>query len=219
MFFVPEPVRVDPGGVHVYTVTQIDQHGFPYNWGVYDYYVITTFDEMAPLGSDFPFEVSRRGSVRPIHRYSRVKRFESTLFQLIGERGQVDIQIVLDIKKIGYNSDPKYIWESIRRILKKRGLQGYYNRIPTIIGRLGLPYRSKCPDPLEVVRDFKAFHCAFALLPPSDRKYFPNIRFICLMMLKRHEAKFGFRIPLIRTPRKLKPLQDIWVQLLNSLPK
>jgi len=218
MFFSPEPVRIDPGGTHVYTTEQIDTYGFPYCWDVYDYYVITSLDYLKPLRTDWKFEQDRYGSTRPIHRYSRVKRFESTLFQLIGERGDVDLEVVLTIKQIGFNPDPRYVWESIRKILKRKRLRKYYNRIPSIIEMLGLPYRLQVSKPLEVVNDFKSIHYAFERLAPPDRKYFPNIRFICLKMLERHGASFGFRIPLIRTPRKLKPLQDLWMDLLDSLP-
>jgi hypothetical protein len=195
MFFPgPEPYRVDPGGTHVYTTRQIDTFGFPIGWDVYDYYIITLAEDLSPLATDWKFEQSRWGSTRPIHRYNRVKRFESTLFQLIGERGDVSLQLVIDIKRIGYNSDPKYVWESIRRILKRWGLRQYYNRITTIIELLGLPYRLNVPDPLEVVNDFKAIHCAFDRMAPHDRKYFPNIRFICFKMLERHNATFGFTV-------------------------
>lgn len=83
---------------------------------------------------------------------------------------------------------------------------------------LGLPYRLKTANPLEVVNDFKAVHETFRRLEPQGRKYFPNLRFICLKMLERHNTKFEYRIPLIRTPRKLKPLEDLWLTLLNSLP-
>jgi hypothetical protein len=217
--FSPEPVRIDPGGTHVYSTEQVDMFGDPFLWGITDFYVITTLDYMKPMKTDWKYEQYLRGTLRPIHRYSRVKRFESTLFQLIGERGDVDLQVVIDIKRGGYNKDPLYIWESIRMILKHRGLRKYYNRIPSIIKMLGLSYRITIADPLEVVNDFKAIHYAFERLPQSARKYFPNIRFICLKMLERHGATFGFRVPLIRTPRKLKPLQDLWMELLDSLPK
>lgn len=218
MFYGPLPVRVDVGGTHVYTSAQIDTYGFPYLWGVYDYYVITDPNDYVIYKTDWKFEQSRRDNLRPIHRYSRVKRFESTLFQLIGERGDISKEVISDIKNIGFNSDPRYVWDSIRSILKQKGLRKYYNRIPTIIQRLGLPYRIHVKDPLEVVNDFKAVHCAFDQQTLPDRKYFPNLRFICLKMLERHSATFGFRVPLIRTPRKLKPLQDLWVQLIDSLP-
>lgn len=34
MFFTgPDPVRIDPGGTHVYTTTQIDLFGLPEYWG------------------------------------------------------------------------------------------------------------------------------------------------------------------------------------------
>lgn len=124
MFFTgPEPIRVDPGGTHVYTVTQIDTYGLPHLWNVFDYYVISTLDYERPLRTDWKYEQYLRASTRPIHRYSRVKRFESTLFQLLGERGHVDLQVIVDIKHLGFNKDPRYIWESIRRILKNMGKQ------------------------------------------------------------------------------------------------
>lgn len=217
MFFDVEPFRIDPGGVHVYTSTQIDLYGLPYLWGINDYYVITTKESLSPLATDWKFEQSRWGSLRPIHRYNRVKRFEYILFQLIGERGAVDQKIILDIQYAGYNKDPRYVWESIRMLLKAKGLRQYYNRIPTIIQRLGLPYRINVQDPRAIVEDFKALHYAFDHTS-LERKYFPNLRFICFKMLERHGAEFGFHVPLIRTPRKLQPLQDLWFHLLDSLP-
>lgn len=121
MFPIPEPIRIDPGGVHVYTTEQIDLYGFPFEWGVYDYYVISSLEYEQPLATDWKFEQSRYGSVRPIHRYNRVKRFESTLFQLLGERGDVDLQVILDIKNIGFDRDPKHIWVFYNNYRKASG--------------------------------------------------------------------------------------------------
>lgn len=217
MFPQPEPVRIE-GTTHVYTTTQIDDYGFPYLWNVFDYYVISDLDYERPMTTDWKFEQSRWGSVRPIHRYSRLKRFESTLYQLLGLRGDVNLQVVVDIREIGYDPDPRYIWDSLRRILKHLKLRKYYNRIPTIIMMLGLPYRIKTRNFEEIVNDFRRVDTAFNSLT-TDRKYFPNLRFVTLKLLERHGTAFGIRIPLIRTPRKLKPLDDLWLKILNSLPK
>jgi len=42
------------------------------------------------------------------------------------------------------------------------------------------------------------------------RKYFINIRYIVIKMLKRANVKFEFDVPLVRTKRKLRPLESIW---------
>lgn len=217
MFPQPVPVRIE-GTTHVYTTRQIDMYGFPYLWNVFDYYVTSDLDYERPMTTDWKFEQSRWGSVRPIHRYSRLKRFESTLYQLLGLRGDVNLQVVVDIRTIGFNRDPRYIWDSIRGILKHLKLRKYYNRIPTIIMMLGLPYRIKTRNFEEIVNDFRRVDTAFKTLS-TDRKYFPNLRFVTLKLLERHGTNFGIYIPLIRTPRKLKPLDDLWLQILNSLPK
>jgi len=220
MKYPPDPIRIEEGplgDVHVYYTSQIDLFGFPENWGVFFYCVVSNTE--SPMVTDWKMEQERRGSIRPIHRYNRVKRFESTLFQLIGERGVVSNQILSIIKRIGYNSHPDFIWESLRCILKSQGLRQYYNRIPSIIARLGHPYKLHVTNPIKIVNEFKAINQAFKYLSSSNRKYFPNLRFICLKMLERHNATFDFRIPLIRTPRKLKPLQEFWKSLIISLPK
>lgn len=213
----PEPIRVE-GSTHVYTTQQIDDYGFPQLWNVYDYYVTSDLDYERPMTTDWKYEQYLRGTLRPIHRYSRLKRFESTLYQLLGLRGDVDLQVIVDIKNFGFNRDPRYIWDSIRRILKHLKLRKYYNRIPIIIQMLGLPYRIKTQNFEEIINDFRIVDTAFNSLI-TNRKYFPNLRFVTLKMLEVHGTRFDFYIPLIRTPRKLKPLEELWIKLLESLPK
>lgn len=59
--------------------------------------------------TDWKYEQYMFGTIRPIHRYSRLKRFQSTLYQLLGLRGDVHPSIIKDISKKGYNKDPKHV--------------------------------------------------------------------------------------------------------------
>lgn len=215
------PLRIESDGKHVYSSEQISIYGLPETWiWPNNYYeVISNLDFERPAAQDFKFEQERWGSTRPIHRYSRVKRFESTLYQLLGYRGNVDLVDLLYIKEVGYDEHPLRIWESLRRILKENGWQKYYNRIPTIIQMLGLDLKIHVGKDNEMVNDiirtFKMMNSLFEDVKPFGRTYFPNMRFIVIRMLETFGAKFDFDIPRVRTKRKLKPLDEIWVNLFN----
>ena len=56
---------------------------------------------------------------------------------MIACRGKVPKDLIEDIKKIGFTTNPDLIWNEIREILKKRKGRKYYNRIPTILEILG----------------------------------------------------------------------------------
>ena len=132
-----QPIRVD-NYVPVYTTSQVDLYGLPEFWGVSCYLVIQEREDMSPMVTDYHMEQERRGSLRPIHHYDRIERFQSTLYQLIGCRGKVPNEIISQIKQEGYNTDPDHIWDSIRDTLKSiPNGRLYYNRIPTILQILG----------------------------------------------------------------------------------
>lgn len=221
------PIRLEfNNGIYtqVYTIEQIDTFGTPDQWHPPEesnWIVVSTDDDERPLKSDYKFEQGRIGNSRPIHRYSRVKRFEAVLFQLIGHRGKVDLKDLNYIRSCGVDHDPNYVWNSIRDILKNGGLQKYYNRIPSIIQMLGINLKidvGRGSDMVyQITGDFKRMHELFIDTKPMYRKYFPNLRFIALRMLETYGAKFEFNIPRVRTRRKLKPLDDMWVNLFESL--
>lgn len=216
------PIRINVDGKHVYTCEQIDMYGHPDNWDwpIFYYEVVSSLDYERPHRTDWKFEQERWGSVRPIHRYSRVKRFESTLYQLLGFRGKVELADVVYIREVGYDRDPLYIWESLRMILKEKGWQKYYNRIPMIIQMLGVNLKIDVgPNNYmveEIIKDFQCFSADFERLKPSGRSYFPSLRFIAIRMLETYGAKFEFDIPRVRTKRKLKPLDEMWLNMFNS---
>ena len=82
-----QPIRFDDDQVPVYTSQQIDLFGLPDHWGIVVYRVIELREDAAPFVMDFKMERDRN-RLRPIHRYSRVERFESILYQLIACRGK-----------------------------------------------------------------------------------------------------------------------------------
>ena len=212
-----EPVKYD-NGMPVYTLDQVHMYGEPWLWGIDAYLVTSTFENERPQASDWKFEQERMGSVRPIHRYVRQKRFEYTLYQLLGYRGHVPRDLVDLLEYTGYNKDPRHVWESIRQFIKNyRFGNVYYNRIPTIIQMLGLNLRINIKDNsrfiTDIIDEFKIANHKFEQLKIKP-KYFPNLRYIALKFLEKNGADFEFYIPLIRTKRKLAPLEDIWDKII-----
>jgi hypothetical protein len=66
-----------------------------------------------------------------------------------------------------------------------------------------------------IVRDFQALSTRFEERKKTlGRVYFPSLRFVACKLLQVHGVQFGFSVPLVRTPRKLKAMEDIWDQLL-----
>jgi len=214
-----EPIKYSDG-MPVYTLDQVNLYGEPYLWGIDAYLVISTFENEKPPKPDWKFEQERMGSVRPIHRYIRQKRFESTLYQLLGYRGHVPRELVDLLQILGFDKDPKHIWESIRQFLKDNKFGNiYYNRIPTIIQMLGLNLRINIKDNsrfiTDIIDEFRVANYKFEQLDIKP-KYFPNLRYIALKFLQKNGADFEFYIPLIRTKRKLAPLEEIWDKIIFS---
>jgi hypothetical protein len=212
-----EPVKYQDG-MPVYTLDQVHMYGEPWLWGIDAYLVTSTFENEKPPSADWKFEQERMGSVRPIHRYIRQKRFEYTLYQLLGYRGNVPRELVDLLEYKGYNRDPRHVWESIRQFIKEHNFGNiYYNRIPTIIQMLGLNLRINIQDNsrfiTDIINEFKVANHKFEQLKIKP-KYFPNLRYIALKFLEKNGADFEFYIPLIRTKRKLAPLEEIWEKII-----
>jgi hypothetical protein len=209
-----QPIRIDPDFVPVYTSAQIKLFGIPDNWGMTCYRVIELKEDAAPFVTDFKME-QERGRLRPIHRYSRVERFESVLYQLIGCRGKVPKSIVNLVRENNYDKDPKKVWNSIRKILKANHGRVYYNRISSILMCLGYNKKIQFGDSNELVRrivqDFRILSGRFDTMKKTlKRVYFPSLRFIACKLLELYEVTFEFDIPFVRTPRKLKAMEEIW---------
>lgn len=209
-----QPIRMD-GNVPVYTSDQIDLYGLPDLWGIHEYEVIESRESSHPMVTDYQMEQERRGSLRPIHHYNRVERFESILYQLIGARGVVPKLVLTTIQLEGYDLDPAKIWNSIRAILKKHNWRLYYNRIPVILEKLGyklkINFQDKNAFVLMIVNEFRKMSAKFEQIRSQlERTYFPNLRYICFRLLKENGAVFEYDIPFLRTPRKEKMMNELW---------
>ena len=46
------------------------------------------------------------------------------------------------------------------------------------------------------------------------RVYFPSLRFVAFKLLEMHGVTFGYKVPFVRTPRKLKAMEATWALLI-----
>jgi hypothetical protein len=60
-----------------------------------------------------------------------------------------------------------------------------------------------------ILNDFQKIHYNFDLKRNGAKKYFPNLRFVALTLIKKWGGRFRIKIPFIRTRRKLAPLEKI----------
>jgi len=154
---------------------------------------------------------------RPVHRYCRVTRFAFVLGQLLGLAGKVP-DIVKHVCRVPFDRlgdvDPSKVWNIVRRQLKDMRMQLYYNRIPAILAHP--PIRAHLPwytpprvhdGHRRVMRDFQLLHRAFdEIRPYLKRSYFPNMRYVALRLMERHDLLPPYAIPFARTARKRRSL-------------
>jgi hypothetical protein len=83
----------------------------------------------------------------------------------------------------------------------------YYNRIPSIVYRLGYEVLRgySWQKYLWILEDFERMHRKFR--KGLNGVYFPNLRFICFKLMEKYGISYCFRVPMIRTVRK-KPRLD-----------
>lgn len=208
-----KPIKIDPDGVPVFSSTQIDDYGLPEHWG-YEVYRVSESLE-ANLVSDYKME--HEMFFRKIHRYSRLARFKVCLFNILGERGNIPAFVLTMIKTyLKPNSVDK--WNDTRKLLKHFKQRKYYDQIPAILKKLsyGRCFPSLTNTQFEaIINDFKCLSDKFERVKKEHaRTYFPNIRFIVLKLLDLHGINPNYPIPLVRTSRKMKSLQELWTSLL-----
>ena len=204
-----EPIRLE-NDVPFFTSEQLQIYGRPEHYGFdFNYHVIESNDFARPVVMDWQMEMERK--LRPIHRYKRTERFKSIVFQLLAARGHVDPEIISIIKLEGYDKDERYIWNSIRAILKKHGKTKLYNRIPTILEILGYNLKINFNGNLisELLNDFQKISYYWDNTEKT-RKYFPNLRFIAFKLMEWHSTEFQYTIPFCRTPSRLIQLEELW---------
>lgn len=208
-----QPLKIDPDGVPVFSNLQIDDYGLPEHWGFEVYRVSESLE--ANMVTDYKME--HEMFFRKIHRYSRVARFKVCLFNILGERGIIPPHVVSMIRTyLKPNSVDK--WNDTRKLLKHFKQRKYYDQIPAILKILsyGRCFPSLTSMQFEaIIRDFMFLSEKFDRVKKEySRIYFPNIRFIVLKLLELHGIQPIYPIPLVRTSRKMKSLQELWTSLL-----
>lgn len=206
-----KPIRYE-GSTAVFTSSDVDLFGLPDLYGYSDFIVIESRELV--LVSDYKME--RSYDLKPVHRYSRVARFKTTLLRLVGEKTKIPEHIITACR-VYLKPTSLDLWNDTRRILKCYKWQKFYDFIPAILNKLGMArlLNISAEDIESILSDFKLlvqrFNQSRHLM---GRKYFPNIRFIALKLLEYHGCLHDYPIPFARTERKLVSLSLLWDQLL-----
>jgi hypothetical protein len=207
------PIRYD-GETAVFSLNNINDYGMPEQYGYENYIVI---DSAPKYVTDYKLEQERE--YRNIHRYSRLDRFKSTFFQLIGDRGDVPSH-VLGLVESFLKPDSENLWEDTRKILKHFRLRKWYDRIPKILDMLGhgqLFEKMSGEDIETVITDFKTLSTSFEQNKQKyKRRYFPNIRYIVFKILKLNGFEPRYKVPFVRTSRKEESLNELWSCLIKD---
>ena len=220
-----EPIRYDGEGesrIAVFTKQQIDILGEPDYYGFDKYLVIDSGPEYV-CGATY----WDQSYLKKKHRYSRLARFKSTVRNLFGESlPQIDEdEPVLVIMETYLKNNPGNPYEFCRQILKSYKLQKYYKHIPYFVKKyLGIKVfemdaeitNNLSPILEEVYVRFTVFENLFYRIEKA-RKYFPNLKYTALRILKDVGVQNKF-IPVLRTKRKIKEL-DIFFEALNRIRK
>ena len=207
-----KPLRYEEE-VAVFSSRDIDDYGQPEYYGYHNYIVVESRELV--LVSDYKMEHSY--DLVPIHRYSRVARFKSTLLKLVGEKTKIP-EHILTACRIYVKKDSADLWNDTRKILKCFKWSKYYDFIPSILARLGycrfLFITAEKID--EILNDYKLLADKFERTKHLYKlKYFPNMRFIVLKLLEYHGCLHDYPIPFVRTDRKLLSLSLLWDQLIK----
>jgi len=207
-----KPLRFE-NEVAVFSSRDIDDYGMPEHYGYEKYIVI----ESREANMVYDFKMEHSYDLVPIHRYSRISRFKSTLLKLIGEKSNIPEQVIVVCKHY-LKPDSKDLWNDTRKILKCHKWSVYYDFIPSILCKLGYwPILKISASRIDaIINDFKLLVEKFENSKHLfKRRYFPNIRFIVLKLLEYHGFLHEHPIPFVRTERKLVSLSLLWEHLLN----
>ena len=174
-----------------------------------------TYWEEPEYHLDYDQEQHHAMNYKKKHRYSRKDRFRLTLYQLLGMNGEIPKSVLHIIKiELGQKVKKQRIWNDIRAILKRHKLRRYYNRIPSIIKDISghKPVGINSFRVSQILESFFKFDYHFNdhFKQEWNREYFPNLRFIALKLVKETGIEYPYHVPLIRTSRKKKYLENLF---------
>lgn len=152
---------------------------------------------------------------RKKHRYLRIPRFKLILLNLLNIKSNIDSSIKERVKTLlesHYpNTTPKKIWNNIRCILKELGIKKLYNQIPDLISYCNGQNPVVGHGVVEsILHKFDIMHNEFAEFAAIwNRKYFLNLRFVALILIKEHDVVYPYTVPNLRTARRAVYLNDL----------
>jgi len=224
------PAYVDNEGNPVFYKSEINIYGFPdVNGWEGNYFVVDNEKLLVPSYQQVRELEFDSQLVKPVHRYCRKSRFRTCLFQLLGKIGFVGkskelIQTTIrdEIGEFERNYlPPCLIWEYLRKILKQYKLQSFYNRIPAVARICGMTldksvYTAK--NIQNILIDFDIMDDVFPRIKHAlRRKYFPSLRFTCIMLMAKNNIVPPVEVPVARTIAKGLLLQqdfdEIWMKI------
>jgi hypothetical protein len=200
--------------IPVFCSNDINDYGMPEHHGYLKYIVVESRE--ANLVTDYKMEHAY--DLIPIHRYSRLARFKSTLLKLLGEKTKIP-QHVIETCKLNLEKDDPDIWNATRKILKTNKWSMYYDFIPAILSKLNYYPMFKISSQKfeEIINNYKTLCAKFDQTKHLfKRRYFPNIRFVVLKLLELHGCLHKYPIPFVRTERKMQALSLLWDKLVQS---
>ena len=191
-------------GVPQFSTAQLSW-AYPEEYGWTDYEVIEG-PALTALSYQEELLLPKR---RPVHRYNRTDRFRNILKQLMMGCGTIPGHILDIIPQL----DPKgNLWEDVRKVLKKKHLRRFYNRIPAILCENGYIKLPRCRNPNaydDIMDDFNELNEVFNKSKLTlKRVYFPNLRYICLKLMERNGVFMPLKIPKARTSKKCLSLDE-----------
>jgi hypothetical protein len=129
-------------------------------------------------------------------------------------------RILLEFKKERRTNISNLKHSKLREILKKLGMNKYYEHIPHIINRLnGIPPPRLTPETEEQLRDmFRAIQTPFMKHCPTWRKNFLSYSYVLNKFCKiLNKKEFLVCFPLLKSREKLYEMDKVWQKICIEL--
>jgi DNA-directed RNA polymerase subunit RPC12/RpoP len=157
--------------------------------------------------------------------YKRINHFNEWLAQFQAKETteiptEVFSSILIELKKQRINNIASLSRKQLREILKKLGLNKYYEHIPHIINRLnGIPAPRMTRKTEEKLRNmFKEIQIPFMKHCPASRKNFMSYSYVLHKFCELLELDdFLQCFPLLKSSEKLYEMDKIWKKICNDL--
>ena len=165
--------------------------------------------------------VTFNGEMLTQFAYKRVNHFREWLTQIQGRENTIipDAVIIVIMKELKKEriSDVKDItYDNIKRYLKKKGMNKYYEHIPTIINKICRKDRVKITHDIEeiLIQKFCEIQAPFERFRPKKRKNFMSYSYtlhkLCQLLDYKELANM---FPLLKSRSKLRIQDEIWEKI------